>query len=96
MLDKHGLRAPSTHVGTETLDNVDRFVDEAKILGHTYLILADVPSSGRQSLATFAAFGAFVFIAQYLQLIHAAQNPEILDTATARVLCRSGRSASWP
>ena len=56
MLDKHGLRAPSTHCGTETLDNVDAFVDEAKILGHQYLILADVPSSGRQSLATFAAF----------------------------------------
>jgi len=56
MLDKHGLKAPSTHVGTETLDNVDAFVDEAKILGHKYLILADVPASGRQSLATFAAF----------------------------------------
>ena len=56
MLDKHGLSAPSTHVGTETLDNVDAFVDEAKILGHKYLILADVPASGRQSLATFAAF----------------------------------------
>jgi sugar phosphate isomerase/epimerase len=56
MLDKHGLRAPSTHVGTETLDNVDRFVDEARLLGHKYLILADVPSAGRQSLATFAAF----------------------------------------
>src|SRR6476469_530518 len=56
MLDKYGLRAPSTHVGTETLDNVDAFVDEAKILGHKYLILADVPASGRQSLATFAAF----------------------------------------
>src|SRR3954454_9866975 len=56
MLDKHRLKAPSTHVGTETLDNVDAFVDEAKILGHKYLVLADVPASGRQSLATFAAF----------------------------------------
>jgi sugar phosphate isomerase/epimerase len=56
MLDKHGLRAPSTHCDPETLDNVDAFVDEAKILGHQYLILADVPSEGRQSLATFAAF----------------------------------------
>ncbi len=26
------------------------------------------------------------FIAQYLQLVHASQNPEILDTSTARVL----------
>ena len=55
MLDNHGLKAPSTHVGTETLDNVDAFVDEAKILGHKYLVLADVPSEGRQSLASFAA-----------------------------------------
>ena len=30
MLDKHGLKAPSTHVGTETLDNVDAFVDEVE------------------------------------------------------------------
>jgi len=56
MLDKHGLKAPSTHVGTETLDNVDAYVDEAKTLGHKYLILADVPESGRQSIATFGAF----------------------------------------
>ncbi len=31
------------------------------------------------------------FIAQYLQLVHAAANPEILDTATARVLEKAQR-----
>jgi glutamate-ammonia-ligase adenylyltransferase len=31
------------------------------------------------------------FIAQYLQLIHAAETPEILDTATARVLEKASR-----
>jgi glutamate-ammonia-ligase adenylyltransferase len=31
------------------------------------------------------------FIAQYLQLVHAAEHPEILDTSTARVLERAWR-----
>src|SRR4029079_15414874 len=31
------------------------------------------------------------FIAQYLQLIHAAEKPEILDTSTARVLDKAWR-----
>ena len=31
------------------------------------------------------------FIAQYLQLVHAAQSPEILDTSTARVLDKAWR-----
>jgi glutamate-ammonia-ligase adenylyltransferase len=31
------------------------------------------------------------FIAQYLQLVHAAEHPEILDTATARVLDKAAR-----
>jgi glutamate-ammonia-ligase adenylyltransferase len=32
------------------------------------------------------------FIAQYLQLVHAAERPEILDTSTARVLDKAWRS----
>jgi glutamate-ammonia-ligase adenylyltransferase len=31
------------------------------------------------------------FIAQYLQLVHAAENPDILDTSTARVLDKAWR-----
>jgi sugar phosphate isomerase/epimerase len=53
MLDKHGLRAPSTHIGTATLTNVDAAVDEARTLGHTYLVLANLPDEGRKSLDTF-------------------------------------------
>jgi sugar phosphate isomerase/epimerase len=56
MLDAHGLRAPSTHIGTATLANVDGAVDEARTLGHKYLLLADLPASARQSLASFAAY----------------------------------------
>jgi glutamate-ammonia-ligase adenylyltransferase len=40
------------------------------------------------------AAGALVdieFIAQYLQLVHAARTPEILDTSTARVLDKAWR-----
>jgi sugar phosphate isomerase/epimerase len=56
MLDKHHLRAPSTHIGTETLANVDGAVDEARTLGHKYLILADLPAEARKSLDAFAAY----------------------------------------
>jgi sugar phosphate isomerase/epimerase len=56
MLDRHGLRAPSTHIGTETLTNIDRAADEARILGHKYLILANVPDSGRTSLDGFRSW----------------------------------------
>ena len=56
MLDAHGLRAPSTHIGTATLANVDGAVDEARTLGHKYLILADLPGEARQSLDAFAAY----------------------------------------
>jgi len=53
MLDKHGLRAPSTHMGTESLANMDRTVEEAKIIGHEYVFLANLPDDARKSLAGF-------------------------------------------
>ena len=56
MLDAHGLRAPSTHIGVDTLANVDAAVDEAHTLGHKYLILADLPAESRKSLDGFRAF----------------------------------------
>jgi sugar phosphate isomerase/epimerase len=56
MLDQHGLRAPSTHIAVETLANVDGAVEEARILGHEYLILADIPAAARRSLETFRAY----------------------------------------
>ena len=34
VLDRNGLRAPSTHVSGNALDDLDRQLDEARILGH--------------------------------------------------------------
>jgi glutamate-ammonia-ligase adenylyltransferase len=46
----------------------------------------------------FAAGGLvdIEFIAQYLQLVHAAEHPEILDTSTARVLDKAWRLGLLP
>jgi sugar phosphate isomerase/epimerase len=43
ILDRNGLRAPSTHVGGNALDDLDRQLAEAAILGHQYLIVASLP-----------------------------------------------------
>ncbi|HEV7992535.1 MAG TPA: TIM barrel protein [Gemmatimonadaceae bacterium] len=56
MLDKHGLRAPSTHMGTRELAALDRAMDEAAILGHEYLFLADTPGPLRKSLDGFRSW----------------------------------------
>ena len=44
ILDRNGLRAPSTHVDGGAFDDLDRQIDTAKILGHEYLILASLPT----------------------------------------------------
>ena len=44
ILDRNGLRAPSTHIGAGELDDLDRQIDLAKILGHEYLVLASLPT----------------------------------------------------
>src|SRR4026209_1656569 len=46
ILDRNGLRAPSTHVGVAAFDNLDRSLADAAILGHQYLILASLPGGG--------------------------------------------------
>jgi sugar phosphate isomerase/epimerase len=43
ILDRNGLRAPSTHVGGAAFDNLDRWLADAATLGHRYLILASLP-----------------------------------------------------
>jgi sugar phosphate isomerase/epimerase len=43
ILDRNGLRAPSTHVGGNALDDLDRQLAEAATLGHQYLIVASLP-----------------------------------------------------
>jgi len=42
-LDLNGLRAPSTHIDVEALDNLPRQLDDAETLGHRYIILASLP-----------------------------------------------------
>jgi sugar phosphate isomerase/epimerase len=44
ILDRVGLRAPSTHLSGESFDDLDRQIETAKILGHEYLVLASIPT----------------------------------------------------
>ncbi len=50
VLDRNGLRAPSTHVSGHALDDLDRQLDEAQTLGHQYLIVASLPIQGQRTL----------------------------------------------
>jgi sugar phosphate isomerase/epimerase len=50
ILDRNGLRAPSTHVGGNALDNLDRTLDEALTLGHQYIVVASLPIQGQRTL----------------------------------------------
>jgi sugar phosphate isomerase/epimerase len=50
ILDADGLRAPSTHVGGNALDDLDRQLDEAQALGHQYIIVASLPIRGTPTL----------------------------------------------
>jgi sugar phosphate isomerase/epimerase len=43
LLDRNGLRAPSTHVALSALDDLDRQLADAATLGHQYLVVADGP-----------------------------------------------------
>ena len=87
MLDRHHLRAPSTHIGVETLANVDGAVEEARILGHEYLILADIPAAARRSLETFRAYAD-----QLNRAGEAARKPTSGSRGTTRPMT-SGASA---
>jgi sugar phosphate isomerase/epimerase len=50
ILDRNGLRAPSTHVSGNALDELERQVDDAQTLGHQYIIVASLPIAGRPTL----------------------------------------------
>ena len=43
ILDRDGLRAPSTHVAGNALDDLDHQLADAATLGHQYLIVASLP-----------------------------------------------------
>lgn len=47
-LEKEGLRAPSAHINPANLsDNWDKHLDDAKLLGMSYVIVASLPESAR-------------------------------------------------
>jgi sugar phosphate isomerase/epimerase len=50
VLDANGLRAPSTHVGGNVVDNLQRNLDDAQTLGHAYLTVASLPIQSPRKL----------------------------------------------
>jgi sugar phosphate isomerase/epimerase len=50
ILDRNGLRAPSTHVGGNVVDNLQRNMDDAQTLGHEYVTVASLPIQGTRTL----------------------------------------------
>jgi sugar phosphate isomerase/epimerase len=50
VLDRNGLRAPSTHVSGGALDDLARQLDEAQTLGHQYIVVASLPIQGQRTL----------------------------------------------
>ncbi len=53
VLDRNGLRAPSTHVGGNALDDLQRQLDDAQTLGHEYIVVASLPIPGTPTLADY-------------------------------------------
>lgn len=53
VLDRNGLRAPSTHVGGNALDDLQRQMDDAQALGHEYIVVASLPITGTPTLADY-------------------------------------------
>ncbi len=43
ILDRNGLRAPSTHVGGNALDDLPRQLDDGQTFGHEYIVVASLP-----------------------------------------------------
>jgi sugar phosphate isomerase/epimerase len=50
ILDRNGLRAPSTHVAGAALDDLDHQLADAATLGHQYLIVASLPLGDHPTL----------------------------------------------
>ncbi|HEX6134749.1 MAG TPA: TIM barrel protein [Longimicrobiales bacterium] len=50
LLDGNGLRAPSTHVASSALDDLDRTLDDAATIGHEYVTVASLALPERPSL----------------------------------------------
>ena len=54
VLDRNGLRAPSTHVSGSALDDLDRQLEQAATLGHRYLVVASLPIQGQRTLDDYS------------------------------------------
>jgi sugar phosphate isomerase/epimerase len=50
VLDRTGLRAPSTHIAAEALDHLEKELDDADTLGHEYIVVASLPVAERRAL----------------------------------------------
>ena len=50
VLDRNGLRAPSTHVSGNALDDMERQLEIAGTLGHRYIIVASLPIRGERTV----------------------------------------------
>jgi len=50
ILDRNNLRAPSTHVGGNALDDLSRQIGDAQTLGHFYIVVASLPIASPKKL----------------------------------------------
>lgn len=50
ILDRNTLRAPSTHVGGNALDDLQHQLDDAQTLGHEYIVVASLPIANPKKL----------------------------------------------
>jgi len=57
VLDRNGLRAPSTHVSGTALDNMPRELDDAQTLGHEYITVASLPITRPPTLDDYRRWG---------------------------------------
>jgi sugar phosphate isomerase/epimerase len=50
MLDRQGLHAPSTHIAAAALDDLDKELDDAQIIGHQHIVVASLPTGESRTL----------------------------------------------
>ena len=58
MLDRHGLTAPSTHIGAIEPDAWKAALDAAHVIGHRYIVFPWIPQERRTGLDAYKQFAA--------------------------------------
>jgi sugar phosphate isomerase/epimerase len=58
LLDKHGLSAPSTHIGDISPDGWKAALDTCKVIGHEYIVVPWIPAELRANLAAWKKVAA--------------------------------------